>query len=131
MRIHILASLSMLPVPNTLRIVSSWGHLAITSTAHSWLVPYTSGSHYMLEGELKDFINWLQNAGDFWLGVGYPSEERFVLAHIGESLVELPPAADMTRLATTPLTATERDTVAASAVQDDCSEFPNSWYGFE
>lgn len=80
MRINLLIEPAMKPIPNTIRVVQSFGDLSVLCDNRK----IVRGEHAIIEGVNDAIIDWLLPHSGFWMGVGTPIMQQFTLRHATE-----------------------------------------------
>jgi hypothetical protein len=79
MRVLLLVSDEMKPVPNDVTIIADYGKVDIVSDAPEI---YHSGDHMIVEGDEKAIRSWLGPYDAVWVGEGSPMLQQFQVMHI-------------------------------------------------
>lgn len=81
MKIHLLVSADMEPVPPEIKILDDYGFVQIMTTKPDMNICH-EGKHITVEGKEQDFIDWLGGFDGVWVGKGMPSMQEFDVMHI-------------------------------------------------
>ena len=79
MKLILLVSEAMKPIPNEVKVIENWGDVSIF---HNIPKMYSWGDHMLLEGERSDFERWLMPFDGVWIGKGIPQFQEFEVGHI-------------------------------------------------
>lgn len=79
MRIHLLVSEKMKPVPDDITIVEDYGQVDVVSPFSDM---YHSGDHMVVEGDVEAMRLWLGPFNGVWIGEGPPMLQQFQIMHV-------------------------------------------------
>jgi hypothetical protein len=83
MKLVLLKTSNVPPLPKGLKITADWGHVSIVGDDGALLA---NGEHVMVSGTKKKLQDWLRPLASFWVQEPgtFPAMQRFVVGHIPE-----------------------------------------------
>lgn len=95
MRIHLLVTPEMEPVPDGIKIVQDFDVIEVmtatrlhTDDKENFQAGKLTGRHLMIEGENEAVVEWLRPFDDVWLGIGEPAQQEFTVVHVDSKIVK-------------------------------------------
>jgi len=77
MKIHLLLTNDLMPLPLGVKKAIDFGELTIVTTDKR----HIKGLNAFIEGEEKPVVEWLASKEGFWQGSGVPAQEKFTYMH--------------------------------------------------
>lgn len=82
MKINLVISKKMEPIPDAVKVVEDYGNLRLFQGTDHPPDMYYEGKHVVVEGETEAIKDWLRPFDGVWIGNGIPMTEQFVIGHI-------------------------------------------------